>query len=265
MTGTSACRYCSSNFARTSLFLIRRMIDCASLRRSRTSLIFAHQQPGIVGAAGASFRLPFAVALRAMLAERCGRQQVGGHFAVTGRAGRPAIVAGLEQLVMLAFLERDERPGVTGTAGSRQVDFAGGARRARGRQHVLVREKLLERVGITAMTPVAPDVGAAMRRRVVVLQVPEREPAPVGQRGRRVGDVAVRAAAALGECLGGGREQHEGRKYETAMEDTHTGQVFKPGAIRHQATAAQFPMDASTAAGFLAPSADARWRSRSRR
>ena len=191
-----------------------------------------HQHPGIFGRPDALLRPPRAVALRALVRR-----------ALPARAGWPPPPRDTSSRSARAC----RRPAATCSAcssGTRRTDRCGsaphvfgrltalaGTCRARWRQHVLVREKLLEGGGIAAVTLVAADIAARVRRRVPILQMPKREAAPVGNGRRRIRDVAVGAAAALRLRVdrdAGRQRDHQNEKF--TREVAHTRYLFKRGA-----------------------------------
>ena len=144
MTGISAWRYMLLEL-RPRRLVLDAPDDALRLVELRAHLAHVgHQHPGVGGAADALLGLARPVALRALIRERRRREQVGPHFAVARRAGRPARRRRRQQLVVLALLERDERARVAAAAGLRQIHAVDRARGTGRRQHVLVSQKLLE-------------------------------------------------------------------------------------------------------------------------
>ena len=110
MIGTSACCAACSSAARRAGSFTRPMALRASRSSARVSRRPSRASRPSAGSSGRGANLPGAVALGALPLQGAWRQADTGGLAVAGGTGRRGLVAGAQQLVVLALLECTNGP-----------------------------------------------------------------------------------------------------------------------------------------------------------
>jgi hypothetical protein len=176
---------------------------------------------GVLRAVGRRRHFTHTVTSGALRLERFWRRQPAGNRVVAGRTGWSIFGAALEELVVPALLEREERPDVAAAAGRRQVRPVHRASPVARIEDAVVREERLEDAGVAAVAPFAADVVARMGRALPVEQV----------LGVRWIDLCVMAVGAATRGLGssaGSKGEESSRDADGHLEEAAHGRPSTP-------------------------------------